>query len=40
MYQSGLIDIALAITTFDEVARVVEPDEEKPDEEPVAEKKQ
>ena len=28
MYQSGLIDIALGITTFDEVARVVEEDEE------------
>ncbi len=29
MYQAGLIDIALGITTFDEVARVVEEDEEK-----------
>jgi len=29
MYQSGLIDIVLGITTFDEVARVVEEDEEK-----------
>ena len=29
MYQSGLIDIAEGITTFDEVARVVEEDEEK-----------
>ena len=28
MYQSGLIDVALGITTFDEVARVVEVDEE------------
>jgi type II secretory ATPase GspE/PulE/Tfp pilus assembly ATPase PilB-like protein len=29
MYQSGLIDIALGVTTFEEVARVVEQDEEK-----------
>ena len=29
MYQSGLIDITLGITTFDEVARVVEEDDEK-----------
>ena len=29
MYQSGLIDIALGKTTFEEVARVVEADEEK-----------
>ncbi|MCX6720192.1 MAG: hypothetical protein NTV36_03760, partial [Candidatus Staskawiczbacteria bacterium] len=29
MYQSGLIDIALGVTTFDEVARVVEEDESK-----------
>ena len=29
MYQSGLIDIAEGLTTFDEVARVVEEDEEK-----------
>ncbi len=29
MYQSGLIDIAQGITTFEEVARVVEEDEEK-----------
>ena len=29
MYQSGLIDIVLGKTTFDEVARVVEADEEK-----------
>lgn len=28
MYQSGLIDVALGLTTFDEVARVVEVDEE------------
>jgi len=31
MYQSGLIDIAEGITTFDEVQRVVEMDEEKPE---------
>jgi type II secretory ATPase GspE/PulE/Tfp pilus assembly ATPase PilB-like protein len=29
MYQAGLIDIAEGITTFEEVARVVEEDEEK-----------
>lgn len=29
MYQSGLLDIAEGVTTFDEVARVVEEDEEK-----------
>ena len=28
MYQSGLIDIAKGITTFEEVARVVEEDEQ------------
>jgi len=39
MYQSGLIDIALGITTFDEVARVVEEDEEKPVEEKTQETK-
>ncbi|MCX6723912.1 MAG: GspE/PulE family protein [Candidatus Staskawiczbacteria bacterium] len=31
MYQSGLIDIVLGITTFDEVARVVEKDEPQPE---------
>ena len=29
MYQSGLIDVAEGITTFDEVSRVVEADEQK-----------
>ena len=38
MYQSGLIDIALGITTFEEVARVVEEDEEKTTED-ISEKK-
>ena len=31
MYQSGLIDVVLGNTTLEEVLRVVEEDEEKPE---------